>query len=255
MSSSLSDPDRESLTFSWHRYRWNVRFLMFVVVSVFAHAAFFWLFAVKYPEPSQTLPSTARLVVLDAGDPTTLDVLRQIEDRVAALDDSLRAKTRLPDGILVEVRFTPLFANREPKLKSLPPLELPVELPLLFPPGKTYLPPVPQSKFKPADDTPPEFPAATAPVPQISIFGGGLGERDLAVPVDWSGSDRLFDTPEEGFASFYIAVDASGRVAHCLISEGQQSPAARYLHRLVKGLQFSPLTDAELQWGWVELRW
>ncbi|MEM0895750.1 MAG: hypothetical protein AAGJ79_02610 [Verrucomicrobiota bacterium] len=256
MSASDQDMELDPLTFSWRRFRWNTRFLLFVILSVFAHAAFFWAFAVKYPEPSRTLPSTARLVVLDAGDPTTLDVLRQIEDRVAALDDSLRARTRLPEGIVEEVRFSPLFANRDPKLKSLPPLELPVQLPLLFPPGETYAPLLPRRRADHADQPQPEvIPPATLPIPQISIFGESLGERDLAHPVDWTGSDRLFETPEEGFASFYVGVDASGRVAHCLMSEGQQSPAARYLHRLIKSLNFVPAPESQRQWGWVELRW
>ena len=242
--------------FAWKRLSVNRRFLLFVVASLVLHAVFFWGFAVKYPDSSQRLPTTARLVVLNARDPATLDVLRQIEDRVAALDESIRSDTRMPEGIVKDVRFTPLYAGREPRLKTLAPLDLDEPLPSFFPPGKTWRPPVPGHGDEKAEPkTAVVETEAPVPVPKISVHGGPLSDRDLAKPVDWTRGLEVLTASEGGFASFYLGVDESGRVQFCLFSEGRESEAAGFLDQLVRRLEFEAAPGTGTQWGWVDLRW
>ncbi len=253
---SNSGNQDEPLLFAWKRLSVNRRFLLFVVASLALHALFFWAFAVKYPDSTQKLPTTARLVVLNAGDPATLDVLRQIEDRVAALDESMRSASRMPEGIVKEVRFSPLYAGREPRLKTLPPMDLDAPLPSFFRSGETRRPTFTRTDREPTEAIPPVVESGTQiPVPKISVHGGALSDRDLAKPVDWTNGIEVLASSDGGFASFYLGVNERGRVKFCLFSEGRESEAAGFLDQLVRRLEFDPAPGSGTQWGWVDLRW
>ncbi len=240
----------EGLIFQWKDHRkWKLRLAFFLLVSLSLHLSCFYLFQVVYPPTERSLPQSAQITILNPRDSATLAVMNQIEDRLAVIDSSTR---REMPGMSIEkhaVKFKPFYSEYEMQLKSPPALFEKTPVPDLYPPGEAVLP---ETHFRAGTpDIAPEW----TPHPFVKVRGKELGTRDFVAPISWGEDLERFAETDGNRASFMIAVNAAGRVVHCLLSEGEETGVAQLVQRKVRGLLFAPSPGAGLQWGWVDLSW
>ncbi len=246
------------LTFQWKDPdKGGVRLWFFLTLSLAAHVGCFYLFQVIYPKSERALPYTATLTVLDPKDPVAREAMERVADRAAGIDAAQRPDapgTRLED---FAVTFAPFYRDHRLEPKEAPPLYPPPSVPDLFVAGTPSLPPLllPTSGI-------PEARRVTAPpytrLPHITVRGGALEKRDLTAPIDWSSIAARFENTDKAYVSFLVGVDASGRIRHSLLSEGDDTGVAGILDRKVRALRFVPASatgSEDLQWGWIDIRW
>ncbi len=240
-----SAADRSDLVFRWKvsdHHRLRLGFFLFLALA--AHIGCFYLFQVIYPKTERALPYTASVTVLDARDPLARDAMARVSDRVAGIDPADRRDipgTQIEDHV---VNFVPFFRDYTLRLKDPPSIFPPPETPDLFAAGVPTLPPtrMPEGRI-------PEARRLTAlpfeRLPHITVRGGDLENRDLEAPIDWSAMAERFTTTDGDSVEFLVGVDASGRVRHCLLSEGDDTGVAALLYRKVRDLRFVPLGDGK----------
>lgn len=249
--------------FDWSRRRLrdHLRLAVFVVLSVGAHAFFFYLFKVVYAPSERVLPRSSQVMLLHRSDPRTVTMLRDLEDRFAArggaISSAVSGSLRLEDRSAI---YEPSYSGHELSLER---LELPrpsLDLPAGRDPAVPELPPVRSSRSRTPSGAGGDVASSGAPpreyVPAtvVVVAGGSLVDRKLtrvpeADPATWAASGS-------GRAIFMVGVDRSGRVANRFPWERDGLPDVSAIGGFVGGLTFEPDEGAEaLEWGTVEVRW
>lgn len=134
--SLLSSPALESLIFSWDfPRRRNLAIAGFLVLSLIAHAACFYIFQIVYPPTMALLPPPARLTLITPDSEEGRTLLRWVE----AEDPALASRTQRPREarayVLPKVEHIPFYVSSEPVLKEPPALVVDLRLPSSQPPG------------------------------------------------------------------------------------------------------------------------
>src|SRR5256885_8196479 len=130
-----------SLLFNWEApRRRNLAFIGFLIASLAAHAAGFYLFQIVYPPTVSLTPAPQRVNLISANSEQGLTLLRWID----AEDPALASTTRRPPGaklnLLGKANHLPSYFAREPVLQQAPPLTVDLRVPSAQPPGPVPAP-------------------------------------------------------------------------------------------------------------------
>ena len=246
----------QTLTFNWERKRLasRARLALYLLVSLALHIGCFYVFQVVYPTPSHTAPIPSSVLLLSRENPAAREVLREIDDRVAAYD--ITVEDHSPEYTLEDLglAYRPSFAD-----VKLEPLDLRRPIRSLFPPpdigAPNVLPPVP-GPLDPSEPTAPGDPAE----PSI-IFGGDLEGRKLEPGVGLPSLAPYFERKEGAAVEFLVGVTAPGIVARCLLNTNSGVSDPEPLAREMAKLRFVALREPglpglpRLQWGTVTIEW
>src|SRR5438046_5665488 len=112
-----------SLLFNWEASRGrNLAITGFLIASLAAHAAGFYLFQVVYPPTVSLTPAPQRVNLITAKSEQGATLLRWLD----AEDPALASTTRKPPDarryLLGKIQHIPSYFEREPALKEAPPV-------------------------------------------------------------------------------------------------------------------------------------
>src|ERR1700745_4051532 len=115
---AISSSAVEPLIFNWHwSRRRNLAIVGFLVLSLVAHAACFYIFQIVYPPIVGLLPPPARLSLITSNSEEGQTLLRWVE----AEDPALASRTQRPvessATMLPRLEHVPSYVAREPALK------------------------------------------------------------------------------------------------------------------------------------------
>ena len=241
------------LLFNWEAPRGrNLAIIGFLITSLAAHAAGFYLFQIVYPPTVSLTPAPQRVNLISATSVQGATLLRWID----AEDPALASTTRKPPDarryLLGKVQHIPSYFEREPALQQAPPLIVDLRVPSAQPPGPV-----------PAPDR--VRPKPIGVIPTKVTFSNELDRlgQPKFVPANFKGSTQ--EPPQN--AQFRIAVDAGGAVVYCfsLTSSGDAAldkqarghlTLCRFPGRLVlSGAEGSASAGDSLVWGIATVEW
>jgi hypothetical protein len=234
-----------TLLFNWEAPRGrNLAITGFLIASLAAHAAGFYLFQVVYPPTVSLTPPPQRVNLISANSEQGATLLRWID----AEDPALASTTRKPPDarryLLGKVQHIPSYFAREPTLQEAPPLTVNLRVPSAQPPG-----PVPA----PLRARPGPIGVAATRV----IFSSELDRLGQAKFVSTNFKSSTREPPQN--ARFRIAVDAGGAVLYCFSLTSSGDPAldeqAREHLTLCRFLGRPATTDDTLVWGIATIEW
>jgi hypothetical protein len=243
--SILSSSVLEPLIFNWDfPRRRNFAIAGFLVLSLVAHAACFYIFQVVYPPIMALLPPPARLNLITPDSEEGRTLLRWVE----AEDPALASRTQRPPEargyVLAKMEHIPSYVTSEPVLKEPPPLVADVRLPSSQPPGAvpmTHLHPVQKIGVVPTRVTfSREIQSLGAPEVPSLRFTASTNEPPQAV-------------------SFRIAVSSRGEILYSFRLNSSADPAldgqARSYLALCRFSARSSTSDQSLVWGTATVEW
>ena len=204
MNASITAP----LLFNWDApRRRNLAITGFLIVSLAAHAAGFYLFQIVYPSTVSLTPAPKRVNLIGANSEQAVTLLRWLDAEDPALVSTTRRPPYMRRREIGKVEHIPSYSASEPALKEAPPLTVDLRIPSAQTPG-----PVPASLRPPANPI--------GVVPTKVTFSNELdrlGQPKFA-PTDFKASTH---EPAQN-AQFRIGVDRQGAVVYCfrLISSG-----------------------------------
>jgi len=239
-------PPATPLIFDWPRpKRFSVTFLAFVVVSLLAHAATFFVFQVVYPQRVTISQQPPRVSLLTPSTPENIALLHWIEAEDPALAGG--GATADPPG-LADIRYQPSFA-----VPRAAPLNLPAERPepVRFPAAKD-----PLSLIAGASARTGGMPATSRSRPTSVSFYGPLASRPLS---------PLKETPALSFPSpsaeslqparFLVGVSGQGEVCCVFLQESCGDPAFDSLATIhIEKLRFAA-DESPVTWGFALVSW
>ena len=234
-----------SLLFDWQAPRdRNLAIIGFLVASLAAHAAGFYLLQIVYPPTVSLTPAPQRVNLISANSEQGATLLRWIDAEDPALASTTRKGADARRYLLGKVQHIPSYFAREPALQEAPPLIIDLRIPSAQPPG-----PVPaplRARPKPIGVAPTKV--------TFSNEQGQLGQPKFA-STDFKGSTR--EPPQN--AQFRIAVDAGGAVVYCfsLTSSGDAVLDEQARKHLTLGRFPGRTTSAgdALVWGIATVEW
>src|SRR5438874_2471826 len=199
MNASTTPP----LLFNWDPPRGrNLAITGFLIASLGAHAACFYLFQIVYPPTVSLTPAPQRVNLISANSEEGTALLRWVD----AEDPALASTTRRPPGaklhLLGNAQHVPSYFASEPNLKEAPPLPVDLRIPSAQSPG-----PVPAPR-----------PARAKPIeaaPTKVTFSHELARLGQPKFVTANFKASAHEPPQN--AQFRIAVDEQGAVRYCFI--------------------------------------
>jgi hypothetical protein len=237
----------EPLLFSWDSPRTKkAALLIFLALSLLAHAVCFYIFQVVYPPTVTLLPPPARVALITSSSDEGRTLLRWIdaEDPAVAFTTHRPPEARI--RALPNVEHVPSYHALEPTLKELPPFEVNSRAPDSQPPG-----PAPFAHQQGAS------PAAAVPT-SVSFSNelDGLGVTTLP-PLKFASSA---EAPEA--IRFRVAVGELGEIRYCFPMNSSGDPeldeeARVYLARC-RFSQRAPggeNSETPLIWGIATIEW
>jgi hypothetical protein len=233
------------LLFNWEAPRArNLAFIGFLIASIAAHSAGFYLFQVVYPPTVSLIPAPQRVNLISANSEQGATLLRWID----AEDPALASTTRKPPDarryLLGKVQHIPSYFEREPTLQQAPPLAVDLHVPSAQPPGPV-----------PAPDR--ARPKPIGVIPTKVTFSNELDRlgQPKFVPANFKSSTH--EPPQN--AQFRIAVDAGGAVVYCfsLTSSGDAAldEQAREDLTLCRFPERMASAGDEFGWGIATVEW
>src|SRR5207253_4556324 len=129
------------LLFNWGPpRRRSFALISFLIASLAAHAAGFYIFQVVYPPTVSLTPAPQRVNLISAKSEEGARLLRWVD----AEDPALASTTRRPSDarryLLGKVEHVPSYFASEPVLKEAPPLTVDLRVPSAEPPGPVPAP-------------------------------------------------------------------------------------------------------------------
>lgn len=228
------------LLFEWPaRHRIHILLPAMVLAAGLAHAAIFFLFAAKQPQPGQGGPNPAKVYFLGPGSAAAV----QLAPLLDSMDPALQAPGRgLAWEFPIEATYTPQYLKNSVEFETLP-TSTPLE-------NQTQI-------FHGPVEILPESSKNSQPVMPTSTrlkFSSSLESR--VPPGTVAG---LFKTRSSEFpasASFLIALSPEGAVRHVLIdcSSGDDELDLAAIRRL-RALSFLPADMEKTVWGFLEFQW
>lgn len=200
----------EPLLFSWDSPRTKkVALLIFLALSLLAHAVCFYIFQVVYPPIVTLLPPPARVALITPSSEEGRTLLRWIdaEDPAVAFTTYRPPEARV--RALPNVEHVPSYHALEPTLKELPPFEVNSRAPDSQPPG-------------PAPFTHQQGASPAAAVPTSVLFSNELDVLGVATlpPLKFVASTA--EAPEA--IRFRVAVGELGEIRHCFPMNSSGDP-------------------------------
>jgi hypothetical protein len=234
-----------SLLFNWEAPRGrNLAIVGFLIASLAAHAAGFYLFQVVYPPTVSLIPAPQRVNLISANSEQGATLLRWIDAEDPALASTTRKAPEAKRYLLGKIQHIPSYFAREPVLQQAPPLTVDLRVPSAQPPGPV-----------PAPLRAPPKPIGVSPTKvTFSNELDPLGQPNL-LPTNFKSSTR--EPPQN--AQFRIAVDAGGAVLYCfsLTSSGDAAldEQAREHLTLCRFPGRSTSAGDSLVWGIATVEW
>jgi hypothetical protein len=241
MNASTTAP----LLFNWDApRRRNLAITGFLVASLAAHAAGFYIFQVVYPPTVSLTPAPQRVSLISPNTEQGATLLRWIDAEDPALVSITRRSSDARRYLLGKVEHIPSYFASEPALKGAPPLTPDLRIPSAQPPGP--VPPAARTSASPIGVIPTEV-----------TFSDGfdrLGQPKF-VPTKFRASTH--EPPQN--AQFRIAVDSQGAVLYCfdLTSSGDAAldEQAREHLALCRFPIRSTSNGDSLAWGIATIEW
>jgi len=124
------------LLFNWEPpRRRKLAITGFLVGSVLAHAACFYVFQIIYPPTVSLLPAPARVTLITPSSEDGRTLLRWIEAEDPALASSTQRSPETKTYALPNIEHVPSYFEHQPALKQPPPLVVDLSIPSAQPPG------------------------------------------------------------------------------------------------------------------------
>jgi hypothetical protein len=212
MNGVASEIAAEPLLFSWDSsQRQKAVLVLFVLLSLGAHALCFYIFQIVYPAPVAVLPPPARITFIAPDSDEGRTLLHWID----AEDPALAFTTLPPPGAQLRALSTaehlPSYSALEPILKDLPARRPDLRIPSSQPPGAVHFllrktpsatassktligfskdldqfgaPSLPQSRFTASNEEAPE-------TLRFRVAVNAFGEIQYCFPIDSSGDPAL----------------------------------------------------------------
>ena len=249
MNASTTPP----LLFNWDPPRGrNLAITGFLIASLGAHAACFYLFQIVYPPTVSLTPAPQRVNLISANSEEGTALLRWVD----AEDPALASTTRRPPGaklhLLGNAQHVPSYFASEPNLKEAPPLTVDLRVPSAQPPGP--VPALRRARPKPVEAAPTKV-----------TFSNELDRIGQPKFVTANFKASAHEPPQN--AQFRIAVDEQGAVRYCFILSSSGDAAldeqarerlalGRFPARLVlSGAEGSTSNGNSLVWGMATIEW
>jgi hypothetical protein len=247
MNDLSSELATEPLLFSWDSpRRRQAAFLVFLAVSLLAHAVCFYIFQVVYPPAITLLPPPARVALITPASEEGRTLLRWIdaEDPAVAFTTHRPPEARLRG--LPKVEHVPSYHAMEPTLKELPALEVDSRAPDSQPPAA-----VPFMREKRA--------SAAGSIPTSVSFSKELNTGPATLPeLKFASSNG--EAPEA--IRFRVAINKLGEIRYCFPMNSSGDPGLDQQARLyLTRCRFSRSDlaggkpDASLTWGIATIEW
>ena len=247
MNDLSSELAPEPLLFSWDSpRRRQAAFLIFLAVSLLAHAVCFYIFQVVYPPAITLLPPPARVALITPASEEGRTLLRWIdaEDPAVAFTTHRPPEARLRG--LPKVEHVPSYHAMEPTLKELPALEVDSRAPDSQPPAA-----VPFMREKRA--------SAAGSIPTSVSFSKEINAGPATLPeLKFASSNG--EAPEA--IRFRVAINKLGEIRYCFPMNSSGDPCLDQQARLyLTRCRFSRSElgggkpDASLTWGIAIIEW
>ncbi len=211
----------------------------FIILSLLAHGATFFLFQVTYPQ-QVTIPAPAPAVsVLDPSRVEHQSILRWI----AAADPALSAISSIaePKG-LMDVQYRPSFFTPSTPLRYVAAESEPVRFPPVMD-APTLIRRIEQT----AEPPPAPLPAAETRL----TFTGALIERAPQVPFKIA--MKVNEVPQH--TRFFLGVSADGKTKYTFLQSSSGNAGLDLAaEAALQNLQFTP-SNEELTWGNATIEW
>lgn len=239
------------LTFQWRdRDRPLVRLFLFTIVTVAGAAGFFMLFKVVYPQARHFSTAPQQVIMLDASQPVTRDIVNRTRDGNFLLLGAETAMDAPVGGASQFPVFRPGFAGFEMKLMDIPGEPDKKTLPRVFGIEDMHLPQI--ATVKKARPPVATDERATKPSVLRVVLHGELAARELAGQRDISGI-TLTDVTA---LRFRLCVNEAGVVTFALPVDGAvEAKQMRAVHKQVSGLRFKRAKSPAVQWGEASFVW
>jgi hypothetical protein len=233
------------LLFNWGAPRRRSRALIaFLIASLGAHAAGFYVFQVVYPSTVSLTPPPQRVNLINAKTERGATLLQWIDAEDPALVSTTRKPSDARRYLLGKIQHVPSYFASEPTLRAAPPLRLDLRVPSAQPPAS--VPATPRARVAPV-----------GAAPTTVIFSNEfdrLGQPKF-VPTNFKASTK--EPPQN--AQFRIGVDPQGAVRYCFIENSSGDAAldeqARAYLALCRFPGRSTSNDESLTWGIATIEW
>lgn len=248
MSASISAQTGPPLIFNWEGpRRRKLAIAGFLVGSVLAHAACFYLFQIIYPPTVALLPAPARVTLLTASSEEGRTLLRWIEAEDPALASSTQRSPETKNYTLPSAEHVPSYFGHIPALQEPPPFVVDLGIPSAQPPGAV---PVARPKAAPS----------MQPAPTTVLFSEPI--EDLGAPKSPSMKFAASTSEPPEAARFRVGVSRTGEILYCfpLNSSGDRAldeQAREYLvlSRFPARAPTPTQTNDDLVWGIATIEW
>jgi hypothetical protein len=243
--SILSSTALEPLIFNWDfPRRRNLAIAGFLVFSLVAHAACFYIFQIVYPPTLALLPPPARLNLITPDSEEGRTLLRWVEAEDPALASRTQRPTEATAYVLPKLEHVPSYVTSEPVLKKPPPLVADVRLLSSQPPGA-----VPMTHLHQVQKI--------GVVPTRITFSGEI--ETLGAPGMPSLRFTASTNEPPQAVSFRIAVSRRGEILYSFPVNSSADPAldrqARSYLALCRFPARSSTSDQPLVWGTATIEW
>jgi hypothetical protein len=233
------------LLFNWSApRRHNLAISGFLIASLAAHVACFYLFQIVYPPTVSLTPAPQRVSLISARSEEGATLLRWVDAEDPALATTTRRPSDAKRYLLGKIQHIPSYSTIEPTLQAPPPLNVNLRIPSAQPAGPV------RTGAKPSAT--PIGLAATKVT--FSREFDSLGQATFA-PANFRASSQ--EPPQNG--QFRIAVDSHGVVRYCfpLNSSGDTGLDEQARQHLVL-CRFPPRATGDenaLVWGIATVEW
>jgi hypothetical protein len=238
----------EPLLFSWDSPRTKkAALLIFLALSLLAHAVCFYIFQVVYPPTVTLLPPPARVALITSSSEEGRTLLRWIDAEDPAVAFTTHRPPEARVRALPNVEHVPSYHALEPTLKELPPFEVNSRAPDSQPPG-------------PAPFTHQQGASPAAAVPTSVSFSNELDRLGVATlpPLKFLASTA--EAPEA--TRFRVAVGELGEIRYCFPINSSGDPeldeqARVYLARcrFSRRAPTGKNSETPLIWGIATIEW
>ena len=241
----MSPATTAPLLFNWGAPRRRSRALTaFLIASLSAHAAGFYLFQVVYPSTVSLTPPPQRVNLINANTERGATLLQWLDAEDPALVSTTRKPSDARRYLLGKIQHVPSYFASEPTLKEVPPLDVDLRVPSAQPPAP--VPTAARARITPMGATPTKV--------TFSNEFDPLGQPKF-VPANFKASTH--ESPQN--AQFRIAVDSQGTVRYCFILNSSGDAAldeqARAHLALCRFPERSTSTSESLVWGIATIEW
>jgi hypothetical protein len=248
MSASISASTNAPLLFNWEGpRRRKLAIAGFLIASVIAHAACFYVFQIVYPPTVSLLPPPARVSLISSVSEEGRTLLRWVEAEDPALASTTLPSPETRTYALPKVVHVPSYSGYEPALKQASPLVVDLSIPSAQPPAS-----VPIVRTRTA--------LAATKTPTSIMFSKEIENLGPASLPAMTFAASTGEPPES--IRFHIGVGPRGDIRYCFPLNSSGDPALDEAARQYLALCRFPTrstadtkTGDALVWGTATIEW